>query len=145
VREPEQGPLDFTKERATYQSTRTSSRVLHGAVFHEEKVVCTFTNGQPDSSILYKQDGRHSLSYFVKETCQLWKWCLRRDITLSAECLLGLENVVADEESCCISTSAEWKLHPEVFNLVQQMWVPCLCHEFEKPADKVCELESRPI
>ena len=71
-----------------------------------------------------KMGGTHSLP-LMEQACQLWRWYLDRGITLSAECLLGLENLVADEESQSIQSSDEWKLHQDVFQIVQQTLGPC--------------------
>jgi len=56
---------------------------------------------------------------------QIWDWCLQRQITLSASHLPGLENQVADQESRQVQTSAEGKLHKEMFNLICACLGPC--------------------
>jgi len=81
-------------------------------------------DNQTAVSYVNRMGGTHSFP-LMQEACLLWKWCLERGITLSAEYLPGLENTVADQESRLIQTSAEWKLHPETFSLVQQVLGPC--------------------
>ena len=51
----------------------------------------------------------------MRVACLFWDWCLQRGITLSASHLPGLNNVIADQESREIQTSAEWMLHKELF------------------------------
>ena len=61
----------------------------------------------------------------VYPVCQLWQWCLQQGITLSAEYLPGVNNGIADEESCTMQSSAEWKLNPQVFICILQAMGPC--------------------
>ena len=49
----------------------------------------------------------------------------QRGITLSASHLPGLDNVIADQESREIQTSAEWMLHKELFLTVNRSLGPC--------------------
>lgn len=61
----------------------------------------------------------------TKKTKDLWTWCLGRGITLSAEYLPGVENVVADHQSRIVSTTAEWMLDPHVCQALMRMLGPC--------------------
>ena len=51
---------------------------------------------------------------------QLWEWCLKRGMTLSAEYLPGMENYVADFESRTIQSSAEWQLRKDIFLILMR-------------------------
>jgi len=75
--------------------------------------------------------GRVICSEIIHERWDQWAHSFTTDnqtemswIRLLAEYLPGLESIVVDKESCWIRTSTEWKLHSEVFNLVQQVWIP---------------------
>ena len=61
----------------------------------------------------------------MDQACHLWEWCLHKGITVSAEYLPGQENWIADKESQWIQTAVEWKLHGEVFSLIQKVLGPC--------------------
>ena len=56
---------------------------------------------------------------------RIWQWCLERNITLTAEHLPGVDNVVADEESRMIQSPAEWKLHQGVFRQIMETLSRC--------------------
>ena len=40
---------------------------------------------------------------------------------------------------------AEWMLHKEVFNMIQQTLGPARCHQTEPPTPRMHQLEARPI
>jgi len=71
-----------------------------------------------------KMGSTHSPA-LMHQACELWQWCLLRGITLSAEYLPGSQNKVADEESRAVWTSAEWRLNPDVFLMIQKFLGPC--------------------
>lgn len=56
---------------------------------------------------------------------QLWRWCLERGISISAEYLPGKENTEADFQSRAIRSSAEWMLDPQIFHKIIQRLGPC--------------------
>ena len=55
---------------------------------------------------------------------QLWKWCLDRHISLTAEHLPGKNNQVADEESRAVRDRCDWMIHPELFARIHQEMGP---------------------
>ena len=55
---------------------------------------------------------------------QLWKWCLDRHISLTAEHLPGKENQIADEESRIVRDQCDWMIHPNLFAQIQQEMGP---------------------
>ena len=56
-----------------------------------------------------------SLSKLARE---IWLWCLNRKIWLSVSFLPGIENVSADFASRKFHEDIEWKLHPDVFRKI---------------------------
>ena len=46
---------------------------------------------------------------------ELWMWCLKRDILLTAQHLPGKENVIADMESRVMRDRLDWMLNPSIF------------------------------
>ena len=55
-----------------------------------------------------------------KHARTLWEWCLGRKITLRAEHIPGLLNVIADAESRAKPDAADWKLDSKVFKVLNQ-------------------------
>ncbi|KAM4747505.1 uncharacterized protein WCC33_005072 [Rhinophrynus dorsalis] len=53
-----------------------------------------------------------------------WHFCLDRDISVVAEHLPGLSNVVADWNSRYLSDRSDWMLHSEVFARLFSLWGP---------------------
>ena len=85
-------------------------------------VVKAFARQQRDVHLHLKMDNKTAVCYINKmgvtrsavlshSTCLLWQWCLQRGVTLSAEYLLGKSNVIADQESRLLLSSAEWMLN----------------------------------
>ncbi len=96
----------------------------------------TFAKSKRDVHVRLRMDNTSAIAYInhmggtrsqslARSACQLWHWCLQRGITVSAEHLPGVQNVAADVESRTMRTSAEWKLHPEVFQAIMQLMGPC--------------------
>ena len=56
---------------------------------------------------------------------QLWQWCLERNLSITAEHLPGVDNVVADEESRVIQSTAEWQLHRPIFQQILECLGNC--------------------
>ena len=46
---------------------------------------------------------------------ELWMWCLKRDILLTAQHLPGKENVIADMESRVMRDRLDWMLNLSIF------------------------------
>ena len=57
-----------------------------------------------------------------KITRQIWDWCLQRNVWISAAYLTSKENKEADEQSRISHSNAEWKLNPDIFNLITKLW-----------------------
>src|ERR1051325_9985310 len=54
----------------------------------------------------------------------LWKLCLKRSITLLAEHIPGVKNVIADQASRMKTTKNEWMLRPVIFQQINKLWGP---------------------
>ena len=71
---------------------------------------------------------------------QLWKWCLDRHISLTAEHLPGKENQIADKESRIVRDRCDWMIHPNLFAQIQQemgplevdLFASCLTHQLPR-------------
>ena len=61
----------------------------------------------------------------------LWMWALSNDIALIAEYIPGVTNVVADAESRSMTDRTDWKLHPRLFQGINQKWGPLEVGLFE--------------
>ena len=55
---------------------------------------------------------------------QIWDWCIKRDIWLSACHIPGVQNSEADTESRKFNESTEWSLDSVVFDSVLALWGP---------------------
>ena len=49
---------------------------------------------------------------------ELWLWCSDRDITLTAEHLPGVQNIIVDAESWDMKDHSDWMLHPHIFRQI---------------------------
>ena len=112
--------------------------------FHVEsnRRVCQTCSAAPE------QDGWNSIT---SPACQLWQWCLQRGITLSAEHLPGSSNIIADQESRLLHSSAEWMLNRGIFSWIMevlvliQLVVESVCNSTQPPVESIFELEARPV
>ena len=118
--------------------------------------VQTFTKGMGNIQVLLQMDNRSAVTYINKmggthsltlslQACNLWCWCLERNIHLSAEYLPGRENSTADQESRELESSAEWMLHKEVSADTGPMQDRPVCNQAEPPAAELYQLEARSV
>jgi len=120
--------------------------------------VQAFAKDRRNVHIHLRMDNTSALAYVTKMggtrstrltavACQIWDWCLQRQITLSASHVPGLDNQVADQESSQVQTSAEWKLHKEIFTEILYsagtVQNRSICNEAESPIRSLCEQETR--
>jgi len=98
--------------------------------------VKAFARNKKDAHIHLKLDNQTAVAYINHMggtrssqlnnlATELWRWCLERGLTLSAEHLAGVDNYVADAESRTIQSSAEWQLHKDVFQSLMQNVFQC--------------------
>ena len=95
----------------------------------------TFLKGQIGQSVLLQLNNQTTVAYinnmegtvFPQLTDlakALWMWALSNDIALIAEYIPGVANVVADAKSRSMTDRADWKLHPRLFQGIDQKWGP---------------------
>lgn len=70
-----------------------------------------------------KMGGTRSSQLF-EAVSTLWKFCLQKEITLTAEHLAGEMNTIADNLSRVFLDSSNWKLQAGVFMAISQKWGP---------------------
>ena len=54
----------------------------------------------------------------------LWDWCLEHKIEVEAEYLPGILNTRADKDSTVMLDRHNWKIDPQVFSIINQLWGP---------------------
>ena len=91
--------------------------------------VKTFLKDQENKRVLLLLDNQTAVAYInnlggtvsayaTKLARDLWMWCLRRDILLTAQYLPGKENVKADTESRVMRDRSDWMLNPLIFQRI---------------------------
>lgn len=68
----------------------------------------------------HNMGGRNT--YLNDLTREIWQWCMKRNIWLSACRLPGKVNVEADRLSRKLNDDMEWKLKSIIFAMLQDMW-----------------------
>jgi len=97
--------------------------------------VKSFLKGQTNMSVLLQLDNQTAVAYInnmggtvspqlTNLAKSLWMWALNNGIVLTAECIPGLMNVVADAESRSMKDRTDWKLPPKLFQEINQKWGP---------------------
>ena len=116
-------PMDPAGEKTQHQLPRAIGQFPGIEGFHstEESHLSTSTSeaGQRHSDRLPEQDGGSHSRSLSDLAVHIWTWCLKREITLHAEHLPGIENVEADWLSCHTVDSSDWKLRREIFLLLE--------------------------
>ena len=97
--------------------------------------VKTFLKGQTGKSVLLQLDNQTAVAYInnmggivstrlTDLAKALWMWALSNGIVLTAEYIPGVANVIADAESRSMMDRTDWKLHPRLFQEINQKWGP---------------------
>lgn len=97
------------------------------------------TDNTTSLSYINKQGGTRSLELMNLATT-LWKWCLQNNLSIQAQHIPGVHNVVADQESRRTFTKNTWQVLPSVFDAIQRQWGPCSVDLF---ADRTSHLLPR--
>ena len=95
----------------------------------------TFLKGRTGLSVLLQMDNTTAVAYvnnlggtvspqLTTLAKTLWMWALQRDITLTAQHIPGVSNIVADTESRTVRDRTDWKLSPEIFSQINQIFGP---------------------
>ena len=58
----------------------------------------------------------------------LWRWCLKKNIHLTAQHLLGVENVIANALSRNMRDRSDWLLDPAIFMQIAHRYGPIDVH-----------------
>jgi hypothetical protein len=95
----------------------------------------TFTKGKMCAHVKLLMDNAAAVAYINKMggthsqvlsnlALDLWEWCIRNKMEVSAQHLPGCLNVRADRESRHLLDSSDWKLDPAMFQLLVGKWGP---------------------
>ena len=112
-----------------------------------------FTKNQRNIHILLRMDNTTATSYInhmggtrsqdlSHAACELWQWCLQRGITIAAEHLPGVCNVVADQESGMDVGRQGVQKNSLSPGAAHDRFV---CLPAEQPAGEVCQLAAGSI
>ena len=93
----------------------------------------TFVSNKTNTHVLLRIDNRTAIAYINQKggthskplsdmACNLWSWCLKRNITVQAEHIAGVENTRADLESRVFQDPCDWMLSRRVFHRIQTKW-----------------------
>ena len=93
----------------------------------------TFTKGMKDIAVHLKSDNTTTLAYLAKMggtknltilklSQEIWEYLLSNKISLTVEYIPGKLNTEADWESRNHYDSSEWKLDPNIFQKLCQIW-----------------------
>ncbi|KAG1133897.1 hypothetical protein G6F38_013197 [Rhizopus arrhizus] len=94
------------------------------------------TDNTTSLSYINKQGGTRSLSLMTL-AIDLWKYCLKHQIHLTAQHIPGVENNIADRESRKIFYKNQWRIHPTAFQTLQQQFG---FHDVDLFADRITHL-----
>ena len=97
--------------------------------------VQSFLRDQSGVSVLLQLDNTTTVAYInnlggtvsphlTRLARFLWLWALQRDISLTAEHIPGVTNLVADMESTTIRDRTDWKLSPAIFDRISLIFGP---------------------
>ena len=100
----------------------------------------SFTDRQHGSSLLFTSHGRHPEQTLIKILKIIWGYLVERNIHLTAEYILSLNNQTADWNSRNFQDSSKWNLCPTFFTQIcSHLWKPLLdlsasrlCHQLPR-------------
>ena len=114
--EEQKNHINFLELKAAYLALIwycSSRNNIHVKVYLDNMVAVNYIN---------KMGGRIvKLNNLTKE---LWIWCIQRKIWVTACHLPGVANIEADRLSRSINVDIEWKLHHDVFNIIDCLFGP---------------------
>ena len=79
------------------------------------KVVCLRMDNTTAVAHVNNKGGTHS-PCLLALTLERWRWCLERNIMISAQHVPGKLNTIADSESRVFNDSSEWKIDPQTIS-----------------------------
>ena len=82
--------------------------------------VHTFLKNKTRISVLLRLDnlGGTVPKELVDLAKNLWMWCLKRNIHITAQHLPGVQNQIADAESRTMIDRSDWRLNPVLFRRI---------------------------
>ena len=96
------------------QSFLTKKQGIHVLLMMDSQVAISYIN---------KMGGTHPQK-LSNLALQLWSWCIQKSLTVHAEHVPGRLNVTADYESRHFNDSSDWRLDPDLFLVLNQMFGP---------------------
>ncbi|KAJ7344294.1 hypothetical protein JRQ81_000244 [Phrynocephalus forsythii] len=84
-------------------------------------VVQVVTDNMTTTYHINEQGSIHS-QHLLLFAVEFWEWCMQHHIFPIVKMSLSLENVIADHLSRTSSTSHEWELHQDAFQMVLRRW-----------------------
>lgn len=93
-------------------------------------------------------NGGTSSACLITLALELWRWCLYRNIMLSAQHVYGKLNSIADSESSMFNDNTEWKINPQIISPFLKeckidLLASCLAAQLPKYAS--CRLDSEAL
>ena len=79
---------------------------------------------QCGSNCLHKSQGGTTSALLYSIALEMWNWALLHQITIHAEHVPGLRNVLADRESRHSTDPCDWELDQRVFYKLAECWGP---------------------
>jgi hypothetical protein len=127
--------VDGVSTGGLWSEEERQSHINHLELLGAALAVQTYTTDETASHVHLRMDNQTAVCYInhmggtrspplSHTACQLWEWCLKKGVTLSAEYLPGSHNVTADRESRTLQSSAEWQLNRSVFRAVMNLYGP---------------------
>ena len=110
----------------------------------------TFAKHKTDISVLLRIDNTTAVAYInnlggtiskdlLELAKNLWMWCLKKNIHITAQHLPGILNEVADTESRVMIDRSDWKLNPAIFRRINQVMGPVQIDLFASRLTTQCQ------
>ena len=136
------GSLVFSGEILAHKCSRIkSSKASISFIYRTDKAKFnSSTDRQHGSSLLFTSHGRHPEQTLIKILKIIWGYLVERNIHLTAEYILSLNNQTEDWNSRNFQDSSKWNLCPTFFTQIcSHLWKPLLdlsasrlCHQLPR-------------
>ena len=119
-------PMIRTGEDMAHQLPGIASSLSCSSYIPEGQVrnLCATAVGQHHHSGLHQQSGGTVSPQLTSLARSLWLWALQRDISLTAQHIPSVSNLVADTESRTMRDRTDWKLSPAIFDRINHIFGP---------------------
>ena len=117
AREREQEAPGRRRKGSSHKSTGVEISIPSAAniCVQQDQHLCASTNRQQNRHCIHQSEGRTHSKPLSDMACNLWSWCLKRNITVQAEHIAGVENTRVDLESRVFQDPCDWMLSRRVF------------------------------